>query len=301
MPPALVARIVVALLVAPLVAGCGADQDSSGEQRADGSPSLTLAPASPSAPAGRLTAELRQSSHYKARGLIEVWIENGTAGDITPARIVYRDPRLATPVSGDRLRPIPAGAGRGFALAIPPAVCPPQGAAAPLEVTYAGRTHRIPVDDSIDVVGSNVRRMCLLRRVSRVADLRWADRIEVDATGTGHLVLVVTPTGRNDDELLVESVNGTYLLGPPREPFWSPRVRVRGTGDPVRVRLPIQPVRCDPHAFMEGGTATTFRLHLTVAGRSGEITLPMSTDGVRATIDWAADYCHLGEPGAAPG
>lgn len=298
------AAAVALLFMGLLLAGCGSGGESTASGEASRTPASSTASSGTPSPsptgAGALTAELRQSTHDQARGRMQVWIQNDTGVDITPSRIVYRDPRLAAPVRGDRLRTIPTGAGRGFQLVFPEAVCPSRGRAAPLELTYDGRTHRLPVDDSIDVVGRHTRQACSLERIARIADLRWADRIEVAADGTGHLVLVVTPTGRTDDEMLIESINGTYLLGPPREPFWTPDLRVRGDGEPVRVRLPIQPVRCDPHAFMEGGTATTFRIHASVAGRPGEVTLPMSTDGVRATIDWAADYCHLGEPGATP-
>ena len=90
---------------------------------------------------------MRQSSRDAAAGRMEVWIDNDTSEDVTPTRITYVDGRFRTPLTGERLREIPAQSTRGFQFPLPsrptcgasndvePTVEDPLGT---VEVEYAG-------------------------------------------------------------------------------------------------------------------------------------------------------------------
>ncbi|UNX56577.1 hypothetical protein MF406_18180 (plasmid) [Georgenia sp. TF02-10] len=286
---------VVALLLAT-TAACSTEGSDVDEPRggAEESPSVVVVP--PSTPSGRVEAELLQYSRDAARGRIQVWLENGTADDLEPTRIVYDDPRLSRPIRAQRLRTDPAGSRRGYPLPLPEPRCdavPPRDAVVVVH-TASGR-QTVPVTDPVDVVGQYVAARCFEADVRRLVDLRWADTVPARA-GTGTLTLVATPTGRPGAVEVVD-VGGTPIFGSPPGESWAIGARVRSPGPARRFELPVAPVRCDSHAFLEAGGATAFRLTLRVGGRTGQFVLRMSPTGGRAAIDYGLRACHLGRDG----
>ena len=291
--------------VALVVTGCGGSTPSA---EPDPSPSISTLTPLPmpdmGPPAGKLVADLRQASRDSALGRFQVWIGNGLPHDINPTSVRYLDPRFRAPIPGERLRPNPSDAERGYPLPLPPRprcdVRPTSEAPGRVAMTFDGRQVRIPVEDEADVVARYVASRCLELAVARVAELSFADEVPVDGSGkgsTGTLVLVARPTGR-PGAVTVDSVGGTPVLTARGSTSWEPHVTVHGT-DPVRrIELSVVPNRCDDHAFLEAGSATAFivRLHLDkrAGGRSGGLIVRMSDEGAANAIRFARDSCGLG-------
>ncbi len=312
-----VAGVLGIVLVA--AAACGGGDDGSGEgadqpgRAATPSPSIrTLTPLPPPPepePTGRLAADMRQSSIDAALGQMEVWVANGTRREVTPTRIVYRDRRLPAPlgVAAEWLRADPAGSERGFPIRLPRRLdCSTPAAADPLALEgtgrlqvqdSAGRSYRVAVTDETDVVGRFVQARCDEQAVARVARLSWSDEVPVDRPGpgsVGRLVLLVRPTGVPGHVLRIDSVAGSHLLTAAADrPAWEPGVAVRSDGPATRVPLPLEPARCDAHAFVEGGGATAFRVRFRIDGEPGEILLRMGEAGRAAAITFARRSCGL--------
>src|SRR6478609_1132226 len=101
-PGRLMRRLVLALAAVLVLAGCS--DEATPASAPEPSPSIsTLTPIAlppPPPPTGKLLADMRQSSRDAAAGRMEVWIYNDTAGEITPTRITYVDPRYRNPLPG---------------------------------------------------------------------------------------------------------------------------------------------------------------------------------------------------------
>ena len=251
-------------------------------------------------PTGRLIADMRQTTIDASLGRMQVWVDNDTTHDVTPTEIRYRDRRLPRDLAGERLRTDPAQSERGYPLALP--ARPRCGSSAPaghgiLEVRYAGRLDRIRVHDPTDVVGRYVAGRCREIALAAVADLRWSDQVPADSPdegAAGTLTLLVRPTGTPGHRLLIDHVTGSYLLGSAAGPdAWAPRLVVAAEDPPSRIDLPLQPARCDGHAFAEGGAATAFRVSYVLDGEPGEILLRMSPAGMGNALAYAAHSCGL--------
>lgn len=295
------AGLLVGLVAATLLAGCGGSTPSSGPEPSPSIPTITPLPMPDMGPPrGELVADLRQSSRDAALGRFQVWIGNGLRREINPTDIQYVDPRLRTPIPGERLRPNPADAERGYPLALPVRprcnVHPRSPAPGVVTMSFDGRTVRIPVEDEADVVARHVASRCLEIRVARVAELSFADEVQVEGSGEGSvgtLVLVVRPTGRRGP-LIIESVSGTPVLTAQGSSVWRPDVVVGGDRRPRRIELPVVPNRCDDHAFLEAGGATAFIVRVALSERSGDLVLRMSEEGAANAIRFARDSCGLG-------
>jgi hypothetical protein len=81
------------------------------------------------------------------------------------------------------------------------------------------------------------------------------------------------------------------VLSPVGADVWRPDVTIHGTDRPQRIELPLKPTRCDAHAFAESGGATAFIVGLHLAGRPGQITLRMSTEGAANALAYAKSSC----------
>ncbi|WP_114423472.1 hypothetical protein [Nocardioides houyundeii] len=294
------------LALCALLSACASESSQPGQAAPGTSPSPTrsIRTYSPipqpdlGPPAGRLVADLRQSSRDAALGRFQVWIGNGLARPVDPSAIDYRDPRFRTGIPAERLRAIPADSERGYPLAQPARpVCGSRGAGR-VTVTYAGRTTRIPVEDEADVVARYVESRCFQLALGEAATLAFDAQVEVDRPGrdgVATITLLATPSGRPGHRILVETVSGTPVLTPDGQPVWTPRLLVRSEDAPVRIELPVVPARCDPHAFMESGGATAFRVKLRLDGKPGELLVRMPAAGASRVLDYARDACGLGQ------
>ena len=292
------------VLVALLLAGCAEDSRSPSASSPADPPSPSISTLSPlpmpsmGPPPGEIVADLRQSSRDAALDRFQVWIGNGLDRDIDPTAISYADPRLGSPVPGERLRLNPAGSERGYPLALPPRPdCDADGTRGTVQMAYGDREVTLDVEDEADVVARYVATRCFELAVATVAEISFADEVPVDQPGEGSvgtLVLEVRPSGRGDGVVTVESVGGTPLLTPQGGPVWRPDLTVRATDGPRRVELAMVPARCDDHVFMESGGATAFRVKLHLDGDPGELIVRMSPTGASAAIGFARDSCGLG-------
>jgi hypothetical protein len=270
-------------------AACGHENDRF-DDRVAPSPSLTMIQTPTLPPSGTLDVAMQESSHDRAHHRMEALITNGTSKTVHPQRIVYDDPRLTAPITAGRLRAMPPTSHRQFPLPLPEPRCDGprpdpdvQDAKGTLRITAGGETQVRPVTDVNDDMGRYTQEECFRQAVAKVVDLQWSDRVE-----DGNLQLDVTPTGAPGTVTLL-GVQGTYLFGPEHGGSW-PAHQVL-TDRPVR--FPILPVRCDGHAFSEGGTATTFRVHLRTEGVDSEFEIPMSERGKRAMIAYGLHTCGL--------
>ena len=249
---------------------------------------------------------MRQSSIDASLGQMEVWVDNDTTKPLTPARLAYRDPRLAEPLLGERLRTDPSRSERGYPLILPrtPACdddVDPTSLAGSGRLTITrenGDVTTVEVEDVTDVVGRYLTTRCEELALARVADVAWSARVPLDRPGrgaVGTLTLVVRPTGEPGHRLVVDGVAGSHLLASAAQPpVWAPHRRIDGDGPVTRIHLPLAPTRCDDHAFMEGGGATAFRVAFRLDGQRGEILLRMSQAGAAAALDFARESCGLG-------
>lgn len=309
-----VAAVLGVLLAATACSGDDGSSTADDGSTASPSPSIrTLTPLPPPPspePTGRLAADMRQSSIDASLGQMQVWIGNGTRREVTPDQIVYTDRRLPGPlrVEPEWMRPDPAGSERGFPLVLPRQLdCDTAAAQDPLALEgsgrlrvrdTAGRGYRVAVADETDVVGRYVQARCQELALERVARLSWADEVPADRPGEGSvgtLTLVVRPTGEPGHVLRIESIAGSHLLASSAEPpVWDPEVTVRSDDPVTRVPLPLEPARCDAHAFVEGGGATAFRVRFEIDGEPGEVLLRMGEAGRQAAITFARESCGLG-------
>ena len=291
----------LAVLAALMVTGCGGSTPAA---KPEPSPSISTLTALPmpdmGPPPGKLVADLRQASRDAALDRFQVWIGNGLRREIDPTSIRYIDPRFQAPIPGQRLRPNPPDAVRGYPLALPARprcdVHPSSEAPGTVTMAFDGRRVRISVEDEADVVARYVASRCLELAVTRIARLSFSDRVRVDGSGedsTGTLVMVARPTGR-PGAFTVETVGGTPVLTAKGSGVWRPQARLRGDGPVQRIELPVVPNRCDGHAFLEAGSATAFIVHLRLGDRSGDLVVRMSDEGAANAIRFARDSCGLG-------
>lgn len=284
--------------------GCAHENDGRFTDSTEPEPSTSISTLSPlplpesPPPTGRLIAEMRQSSLDVLQGQMQVWIDNDTASDVTPIRIIYRDPRLRRFVLGENLRLNPAQSERGYPLPLPkvPDCDAPRGPGR-LTVAHDGRVDELVVSDPTDVVGRFLAIRCQELRLAEVADVSWSDEVPADKPGeggVGTLTLVVRPTGVPGRQLTIDSVAGSHLLSSADvPPVWEPAQTIASDGPVAEIDLPLEPARCDDHAFMEGGGATTFRLRFTLDGEPGEVLLRMSPSGGGNAIEFARESCGL--------
>jgi hypothetical protein len=298
----------LAPVVLLVVSGCSGD-DTDGTATPDPASSSTGIPTlSPlpypedPPPSGKLIADMRQSSIDVSLGQMQVWIDNDTTHDVTPTRIVYRDPRLAKPLLGDNLRTDPAQSERGYYLYLPEKPpcddVPGKAESGKVEVRYAGQVDRVHVTDPTDVVGRFLTVRCLELALAEVADVRWSDEVPDDGSGVGSegtLTLLVRPTGAPGHQLVIDRISGSHLLNSSEGPAaWEPDLHLTGEDPPARIDLPVKPSRCDGHAFLEGGGATAFRVAFTLDGKPGEILIRMRPEGMNNALGFARRSCGLG-------
>lgn len=302
------------VLLALVCAGCGHEADDRAGERGDepvasSSPSirtLTPLPQPPLPPAtGKLFADMRQSSRDAARARMEVWVDNDTLDDLTPTSVSYHDPRFLQPEPGTRLRVVPTRSERGFPIYLPEQPdCAEAGKhreGGQVDVTY-GRggdptSVTLDVSDETDVVGRYVSARCDELAVEEVATLAWADTVtdgppaEVAPGSTATLTLVVRPTGVAGRSLRIDTVATTPVLAAVGQPFWKVDRTIAGDDPVTRIPLELKPNRCDPHAFLESGGATAFRVKMHLDGRPIQLILRMSEKGAAHAIAYAGASC----------
>ena len=69
---------------------------------------------------------------------------------------------------------------------------------------------------------------------------------------------------------------------------------VDGFGLAQRVRVPLVPLRCDPHAVMEDKRGTIFDVTVAFDGASGVVEVAAPAEVKGEILAWVADWCGFG-------
>lgn len=299
-----VCRIVCGAVVLLQAVGCSSAPSPSGRQ-VEPVPSvirtLTPLPVPPPPPAsGELYADLRETSRDRALSRFQVWITNDTTHAVHPRRVQLVDPRLFGPRGAERMRTIPARSERGFPIVVPNgARCDVRAKDPRIQVVTRRGSQTVDVADPVGIIETLVRQLCLEQSLEAVAKLRFLNHVPADGGGglnaNALLLLRVTPVGAPGHRLVIKTVAPTPILSAVREAVWTVGEKFSSQDQPKTIRLSVRPTRCDAHAFLESGGATTFRLRIVVDGEPGYLLLPMSERGAANAIDFAATSCGMGD------
>jgi len=173
-----------------------------------------------------------------------------------------------------------------------------------LDVVEEGSDDVAAVDlapgDPHDLLARTAATACRAEEVAAVAAVRL-DAVEPPAAEEGPAVLLVRldpePDGRGT--LDVRAVGSTPLVspvGPDGRPATTAPVgaRVAARDEPLVLRVPVVPTRCDAHALGEDKVGTLVPLEVAVDdGPAGRLLLPVAPDVAADLVGWVARRCGL--------
>ena len=259
------------------------------------------APSAPPRLPDGVTADVLQRRTDIADGKLAISVTNGSDAPFTLARAEYRAPRFATAMTWDdgerTLAP-----GRTLDLRIVPTALACNAADGPgvvvLEFTTddgrPGTADLVP-GDPFELFPRFTDEGCATEAVAAIADLDLA-RVEGDGLPRhpADAVITIVPTGAGGSFTL-DRVRGTPLIrmwdGAESVELLPLAVAVHGEDAPSEVRVPIVPVRCDPHALADDKVGANLPLDVTVGGTSIRI-VPVIADDFRAAIHaFVTAYC----------
>jgi hypothetical protein len=258
------------------------------------------AAAPPELPDG-VTADVLQRRTDIAEGMLAISITNGSDTPFTLTRASYLAPRFAEQMTWDdgerTLAP-----GRTLDLRISPSAlaCDTVDGPGTVVVDFVdaeGRTGSAELDpgDPFDLFPRFTDEGCATEAVAAIADVDLA-RVESDGLPRhpGDVIITVVPTGASGDFTLDE-IRGTPLIR-----MWDSvesvetlplGVEVHGDDPPSEVRVPIVPVRCDPHALADDKVGANLPLEVTVDGTTIRV-VPIIADEFRGAIHaFVSQYC----------
>lgn len=299
-------RAVLVLAVVAMLAGCGGDDSSPPQAEPEASPSkslytLTPVPMPPKPPpTGTLIATIEQSSRDGAANRFQVWIDNDTDSTITPTKVTLHDDRFQTALPATRLRDIPSQSRRGFPIYQPdqPA-CDRMASSGRVTIDYTvngeHRSETVEVEDEAEVVERITSARCLELVVDEVAHLSWADEVTADGDGgkgsVGTMTLVIDTSGRPGATLVIDSIVGNPVLSPGERGVFDANLTIKGDQPSQRVPVPVEPTRCDAHAFGESGSFGAFAFNVHVDGEPGQFVLRMGPTAAANAITYAKASC----------
>jgi hypothetical protein len=233
----------------------------------------------------------------------ELRLQNAGEGDLVVTRIALTDARFASPIVRDKRSPVPPGRTLDMRVDLPQVECAADGAAGSttleLEFEVDGRAAvaEASVPDTLAFIPLLHQKECLRERLADVAMLSWGAFEPSDASDPAHLTLEIAPAGRAGSAS-IETVETTPLLmfdAAGAGPF-AVGVEVDGSGGPQRVRVPLVPLRCDPHAVMEDKRGTIFDVTVALEGASGVVEVAAPAEIKGEILAWVADWCGFGAP-----
>lgn len=285
----------LAVAAAALLGGC----------TALGGPSESSSAALPSG----VEVELYQLRSDVAERGAQVRIVNGSRVDLHVTGLTVEDDWFAGPAARDIDARIAAGRTVDLPFALPESVCvdEPDAAQRRSAVTLriaageaAPRPVTVEVRDPLGFTDLLHVKECLRQDLASVVDLSWSRFEPSSAPEPAHLSLAITPTGKNattggDATAELRQIQTTNLLQFDAAPTPFPLHRKIDAADPAsEVRVPIVPLRCDPHAVMEDKRGTVFNIEVAVAGESGVIEVAASEVLRGKMLRWVADWCGFG-------
>ena len=248
-----------------------------------------------------VTADVLQRRTDIAAGMLAISVTNGSDAPFTLTRAEYRAPRFAKAMiwdDGERtLAP-----GRTLDLRIAPSTLACATADGPgavvLEFTTDDGRHataEVVPGDPFELFPRFTDEGCASDAVAAIADLDL-DRVEGDGLPRhpADAVITIVPTG-GDGSFTLDRVRGTPLIrmwdGAASVDLYPLAVEVAGDDAPSEVRVPIVPVRCDPHALADDKVGANLPLDVTVDGTSIRV-VPVIADEFRAAIHaFVTAYC----------
>ncbi|NLP83497.1 hypothetical protein HF576_06550 [Microbacterium sp. CFH 90308] len=301
MPCARAGRGVAVLLAgALLLAGCAVGPTGTSGARGRGSPEATTSGVAPTLPAG-VTVELVQLRADVAPRQAQVHVTNGSNQTLTIGDVRVEDPRFdgpATRVVAGRTSTVPAGRSVDVRVQLPAVDCSAPEEGEPevmLELVGEGEV-TASATDPLGFVAPLHERECREERLTDAAALAFTGFQESAPGEAAVLELTVTPTGKG--EATVAGVQATNLLdfGPASVDGAYPLdlpIAAIGT-EPIVVKLPLVPFRCDPHAVQEDKRGTIFDVRVVVDGEPGEIELFVGDELRGRILSWVAAWCGFG-------
>ena len=251
-------------------------------------------------PAG-VTVELIQLRSDVVDRAAELRVQNGSEEDLVVTRVSLTDPRFADPIVRHKRSSVSAGRTLDMRVDLPPVACDADGAVGPttLELEYEvdGRPAmaEASVPDSLAFIPLLHAKECLRERLGEVAALSWSAFEPSDAGAPAHLTLEIDPAG-GVGSARIETVETTPLLmfdAAGAAPF-AVGLEVEGSGSPEQVRVPLVPLRCDPHAVMEDKRGTIFDVTVTLGDTTGVVEVAVPAEIKGEILDWVADWCGFG-------
>lgn len=231
----------------------------------------------------------------------ELRVQNGSEDDLVVTRVSLTDPRFAMPIERDKRSSVSAGRTLDMRVDLPPVACDADGAVGPttleLEYEVGGRVAVAEafVPDPLAFIPLLHQKECLRERLGEVAVLSWGAFESSDAGAPAHLTLEIAPAG-GAGSASIETVETTPLLmfdAAGAAPFVV-GLEVEGSGAPEQVRVPLVPLRCDPHAVMEDKRGTIFDVTVAVGGVSGVVEVAAPAEIKGDILVWVADWCGFG-------
>lgn len=231
----------------------------------------------------------------------ELRLQNGSDDDLVVTRLSLTDPRFAEPIVREKRSVVSAGRAVDMRVELPSVACQADGEVGPstLEMEYEvdGRiaVAEASVPDSLAFIPLLHQKECLRDSVSRVATLSWGAFEPSDAGAPAHLTLDIVPAG-GAGSARIETVETTPLLifdAAGAAPF-GVGVEVEGSGPPEQVRVPLVPLRCDPHAVMEDKRGTIFDVTVALGDTTGVVEVAAPAEVKGEILAWVADWCGFG-------
>lgn len=258
-------------------------------------------PLEPTALPSGVTASFEQLRSDVATRQAEVRIRNDSTHRLRVESVTVDDPRFDGVAERvlDHTSTVAAGATADIRVQLPPMACPaPEGAVSTATIAYTldgvAGVATAQLTDTLSFLPPLHERECRAAALATAAEVAFTAFTAADAGAPGVLEITVTPTGAGTAELT--GIYGTNLLRPvlPGESdgVWPLGVAVHeGDTEPIVVRLPIEPTRCDAHAVMEDKRGTVFRLEAVLGGEPGQVELA-ADDALRGRLlAWVAHWC----------
>lgn len=255
-------------------------------------------------PAG-VVVELAQLRADVASRQAEVHVANGSDAPLTVGAVRIEDARFdgpATRVMADRVSTVPAGGAVDIRVQLPPVDCsaPDDGeAAVVLELVGESATTEVTASapDPLGFLVELHARECLLEQVTDAAALAFTGFTPSPAGQPAALELTISPTGAGAATVVgVARTNLIDFAGTPAEEVYPVGVEVaKGDTDPIVVRIPIVPFRCDPHVVQEDKRGTIFDVPVELDGKGGEVELFVGDELRGQILTWVGAWCGFGQ------
>lgn len=255
-------------------------------------------------PAG-ISIKLYQSRSDYGSHELNIQIVNGSDDELDVDRATLDSSQFTEPAVWQDGTRIPAGLTVDLPVQLPDARCDAGAVATDNAVTLefdAG--NRGPFRQTYDAkelygaISGLAKADCTQRAVQSVADVRLGDQLTIRGTGrdsVAELPILIRPTG-GDDRFTLDSVEATYLLGPPDQTEqWTLGLDVDATSAPSRATIQIVPARCDPHVLADNSQGTEMTAWFSLdGGQHTDYVLGTSNRLAGQLTQFVAFHCGLG-------